>query len=195
MSERLQTFGRVREVSEDSRQVTTVVSTGDIARDGAIIETAGWDLSYYEQNPVVLWAHDDRSLPIARTVRTVLGENEMVQVHEFADHPRAEEVYQAVRQGFVNATSVRWIPGETEMRIVGEGKAKRSVLVFVRGHQLLESSYVPIPADPGALVLRADGTPFEIPPTEPATAPEAVKEPDPAERFLRGFTRASEARN
>lgn len=175
--DRLQSFGKVREVEEDTRQVTVVVSTGDVARDGAIIEMGGWDLAAYEQNPVVLWAHDDRSLPIARTIRTVRGENELIQVHEFADHPRAQEVFAAVKGGFVNATSVRWIPGETEVRKVGAGKEARQVLVFTKGHQLLESSYVPIPADPGALVLRADGAPLDLADyIEPEPAEEAVKD-------------------
>ena len=62
----------------------------------------------------------------------------------------------------MNATSVRWIPGETEVRKVGTGKDARNVLVFTRGHELLEVSYVPIPADPNALVLRADGKPIDL---------------------------------
>lgn len=160
-SERLETFGQVRAVDDDARQVTVVVSTGDIARDGAIIDQRGWQLGPYERNPVVLWAHDDHALPIAKTLRTTTSESEMVQVHEFAEHARAQEVFALVRGGFVNATSVRWIPGETEVRKVGAGKDARNVLVFTQGHELLETSYVPIPADTGALVVRADGSPFD----------------------------------
>lgn len=159
-TERLQTFGYVRQVDADSRRVTSVVSTDAVARDGAVIETAGWDLGYYEQNPVVLWAHNDTEMPIAKTVETLRTEHELIQVHEFADHPFAEQVFAGVRGGFVNATSVRWLPGETEMR-VADGRAQK-VLVFTRGHQLLETSYVPIPADPGALVLRADGSRLDL---------------------------------
>lgn len=142
--------------------MTVVVSSGDVARDGAIIDQSGWNLRNYERNAVVLWAHDDRSLPIARALETRTTENEMVQVHEFGTHPRADEVFQAIRGGLVNATSVRWIPGETEVRKVGKGKDIRDVLVFTRGHELLEVSYVPIPADPNAVVLRADGQPFDL---------------------------------
>ena len=108
MPERLETHGFVRAVDEERRRVTVVVSTGDVARDDAVIDQSGWDLRNYERNPVVLWAHNDRELPIARAVSSQVGANELVQVHEFATHPRAEEVWQAVRAGFVNATSVRW---------------------------------------------------------------------------------------
>lgn len=160
--ERLQTFGCVRAIDETNRRVTVVASTDQVARDGAIIDARGWDLAHYARNPVVLWAHDDRALPIARTVESQLTDHELIQVHEFALHPRAEEVWEAVCGGFVNSTSVRWLPGETEVRTSGEGKLKRQTLVFTRGHQLLETSYVPIPADPGALILRADGAPLDI---------------------------------
>lgn len=157
MSEdRLQTFGFVRNVDEDNRRVQVVVSTGDLARDDAIIDQRGWDFSNYDRNPVVLWAHDDRSLPIAKAVPSlrVQTDNELVETHEFATHAHAEEVWQLVKGGFVSATSVRWLPGKTTVKQLNG----RSVLVFTEGHELLESSYVPIPADPGCLVVRADGS-------------------------------------
>ena len=193
MPERLETHGFVRAVDEERRRVTVVVSTGDVARDDAVIDQSGWDLRNYERNPVVLWAHNDRELPIARAVSSQVGANELVQVHEFATHPRAEEVWQAVRAGFVNATSVRWYPGETEVRKVGEGKAARSVLVFTRGHELLESSYVPVPSDAGCLVLRAEGGRVDAGAYaregEEAAAVTAETEQSPWQRFAAGFTK------
>lgn len=156
--EKLQTFGFVRSIDEEARRVQVVVSTGDIARDGAIIDQRGWVFTNYDRNPVVLWGHDDSQLPIARAIpaKRVLTENELIETHEFAQHAAAEDIWQAVRGGFVNATSVRWLPGNTTIRQVNG----QSVLVFTEGHELLESSYVTIPADPGALVMRADGTPL-----------------------------------
>lgn len=153
--ERLQTFGLVRKIDEDNRRVTVVVSTGDLARDDAVIQQDGWEFANYDKNPVVLWAHDDRALPIAKAVPSLrqVTANELIETHEFADHPFADTVWNQVKGGFVSATSVRWLPGKTEMKNVNG----RSVLVFTKGHELLESSYVPIPADPGCLVVRADG--------------------------------------
>lgn len=162
MADRLESFGYVRSSKEADRTVEVVVSSGDVARDGAIIDQSGWNLRNYERNPVILWGHDDHSLPIARATSTRIDGDEMIQEHEFAKHARAEEVFQAIRGGFVNATSVRWTPGETEVRKVGTGKEARNVLVFTKGHELLEVSYVPIPADPNALVLRADGKPIDL---------------------------------
>lgn len=193
--DKLTSFGYVREVNEEERTVTVVVSTGDVARDNAIISPDGWDLRNYERNPVVLWAHDDRSLPIAKAVRSIVTPDALIQQHQFADHPVAETVWRMVAGGFVNATSVRWRPGETEVRSVGEKKDKRNVLVFTKGHELLETSYVAIPADPGALVIRADGSRLDardyIAEPEPVEEePPTEQEPiqDPVAQFLSGFT-------
>lgn len=186
VKQRLQTFGLVRSIDVERRQVTAVVSTDAIARDDAIIEARGWDLSYYERNPVVLWAHNDRELPIGRTVESNLTDHELIQVHEFATHPRAEEIWGAIRDGFVHSTSVRWLPGTYEFRQMPVNGKTVSVLVFTKGHQLLESSYVPIPADPGAVVLRADGQPFDVREFEPTPVKAG---PTLAQRFVAGFTR------
>ena len=179
----------------DSRSLTFTISTQSVDRMGDSVAVDGWKLEAYRKNPVVLWAHNDRELPIARAVSSQVGANELVQVHEFATHPRAEEVWQAVRAGFVNATSVRWYPGETEVRKVGEGKAARSVLVFTRGHELLESSYVPVPADAGCLVLRAEGGRVDagayVREGEEAAAETAETEQSPWQRFAAGFTKCA----
>ncbi|MCX7619198.1 hypothetical protein, partial [Tepidiforma sp.] len=147
----------------------------------------------YDRNPVVLWNHDTAQLPIARAVpgERVVTEREVIDVHEFARHPQAKVTWELVAEGFVSATSVRWLPGETEVRTIG-GEA---VLVFTRGHEheLLEVSYVTVPADPGALVVRAGGGRlFELvngerrfPGFEPAPAAAGAGDPARAARRLR----------
>ncbi len=172
MAEFLRSFGRIRADEDgDSARVTAIISTGDIARDGAIIDPTGWDFSDYERNPVVLYGHDDGSggmfaagsgaMPVARTVEgPTAGKNEITATAEFdRDDEVAMRLLGKIRRGFINATSVRWLPIRTEWvekedteRHEGEDK----VLVF-REQKLLEWSFVPIPADPGAVIQRSDG--------------------------------------
>lgn len=161
---RMVSFGHVREVDTAARRVRAIISTSDLARDGAIIETSGWRFENYDRNPVVLWDHDRSRPPIARAVPTerVVTEREVIDVHEFAQHAQAQLVWELVRDGFVNALSVSWRPGKTEVRRLNG----QEVLVFTDGHELLEVSYVTVGADPGALVLRADG----------ATVPQMLEE-------------------
>jgi len=153
--DRLQSFGHIRAIDEEAKRATVVVSTGDVARDGMIIETAGWRFDAYDRNPVVLWGHDDSQMPVARAkaAERIVTSNELIETHEFdAEDSRAMELFSKIVRGFVNATSVRWNPLRWEFRkIAGE-----EVLVFT-DQELLESSYVAIPADPGALVVRAGG--------------------------------------
>jgi HK97 family phage prohead protease len=171
---RLETYGYLREVNAEDRTVVSVVSTNRRARDNAIIDPRGWVLDNYQRNPVVLWAHDDHSLPIARTMDTVLTDQEMIQKHQFGTHPMAVMVFDAIQQGMVNATSVRWIPLDARIDLA-DGE---EVIVFTRS-ELLEVSYVPIPADPGALVMRADGTPLDLAAFRPRPHAEATPQPEP----------------
>lgn len=160
--ERLESFGRLRVFDPDERSVIAVISTGDIARDNAIIEPKGWDFRNYDRNPVILWQHDSNSRPIARTTELMATEKELVAKAQFnMNNPQAVDVFNDIEGGFVNATSVRWLPKKTEVRKVGKGKDARDVLVFLE-QELLEWSFVTVPADPLALIVRADGGPLSL---------------------------------
>lgn len=156
----LELRGTVRSFSraEGSPVVEAVISTDVLGRDGAIIEASGWDLEAYRRNPVVLWAHDDRGrLPVARAIDVSVQDDRLVAVAEFdEDDPEAMRLYRKIERGFVNAVSVRWNPLEWEHRNI-DG---RDVLVFTR-QELLEFSFVSVPADPEALIVRSDGRRFD----------------------------------
>lgn len=173
---RLQSYGYLRAIDAEQMRVTAVISTGDLARDDAIVDPRGWVFDNYNRNPVVLWSHDDAAMPMARTIDLQATDREVIGVAEFdRDDPQAVTLFGKVRRGFINATSVRWLPLEAEFREV----AGRSVLVFTR-QELLEWSFVTIPADPSAVILRADtGTPID-PRAYRAAPPPPLQEPAPA---------------
>lgn len=162
MGNELESFGNLREVDREAGRVTAVISTGDIARDQAIIDPSGWDFSNYDRNPVILWMHDAGMMPFARTIERVATEKELVAKAQFdLDDPFAQTVLRKIEAGYVNATSVRWLPKRTDFRKTGKGKDAGQILVFVE-QELLEWSFVTIPADPKALIMRADGSALEI---------------------------------
>lgn len=156
--------------------IRAIISTGNVARDGAIIDAAGWDLRNYRRNPVVLYAHDDSSggfvgvqagtrsaLPIARAVDVGVENGALVSTAQFdMEDPFAAEIHRKVVGGFINATSVRWRPlvaPRRENREITDADGvvrEREVVVFTR-QELLEWSVVAIPADPGAVVQRGAG--------------------------------------
>lgn len=165
---RLQTIARVRAVDKDAATVEVVASTGDVARDHAIIEVAGWELDQYMKNPVVLWAHNDYEVPIARAIdatKDTDADELRIKVEFDVEDPESARIFGKVVRGFVNAVSVRWIPFETETREIDD---YGQVLVFVR-QELLELSFCSVPADPGALVMRSEGRSVVGEPVTPET--------------------------
>ena len=177
-SQRLRSFVRESVVRADGADfsegvVPAVISTADVARDRARIEQSGWDFTNFRRNPVVLFAHDDgaggmfggssRALPIARSSdEQVEGDRTTAVAHFDMADDFAREVLGKIDRGFINTTSVRWLPIKTRVDKMRDSDGKDSnILVFER-QELLEWSFVPIPADAGAGVLREDGRSFTM---------------------------------
>ena len=135
------------EAGED-RTIKFVISTGDPDREKDIISADGWNTSNYLKNPVVLFAHDYASLPVARASNVKLENGNLVAEAEFADeklNPMAEQVYQMLKQGFLRGASVGFRPLEFQFN------EQRGGVDFAK-QELLEFSVVPVPANPGALM-------------------------------------------
>ena len=138
----------LRSVRKESREATFVASTAAVDSYGEIVEQT-WRLERYLSNPVVLFAHQSRELPIGQStsVAVINGQLECVIKFATADaNPKAEQVWQSVQEGVLRAVSVGFMPNEYrwEMR---DGK---EVLVL-SDNELHEVSVVPIPANPEAL--------------------------------------------
>ena len=157
----LRSFGYLRKVNQTAGTVEAVISTGNVARDQMIIDPEGWDFSNYNRNPVVLWGHDDGDMPLARTISIEASPNELRATAQFdMEDEAATRLLSKIERGFVNSTSVRWLPKRWENRMLATEKGEREVLAFVE-QELLEWSFVSIPSDPGAVILRADGSGFD----------------------------------
>lgn len=184
MRDSLRSFGYLRKVNHTEGTVEAVISTGNIARDQMIIDPDGWDFANYNRNPVVLWGHDDNAMPLARTVEIEASPNELRATAQFdMEDEAAKRLLSKIERGFVNSTSVRWLPKRTEIRMLPTDKGEREVLAFVE-QELLEWSFVSIPSDPGAVILRSNGETFDPDPLIQAakgelpvpTTAEAVRE-------------------
>lgn len=134
--------------AEDTGTFEVVISTNDVDRSGEIVDQNGWDLTHYKNNPVVLWGHDYYSLPIGvcdeLTVRTVGTKQELVAKGRFAPeaaNPFAQQVRRLYDAGMMRTTSVGFIAHEMEGNTITKA-------------ELLEFSFVPVPANPMALSAR-----------------------------------------
>lgn len=130
--------------------VSTIISDGRKDRDNDVINPEGWDVSGYEKNPVVLWSHDPTIPPIAKSKIKVF-KSKMTSKDTFAETEFAQSILELVKGGFINAKSVGFHPTDWDF------DEKSGGFVFNK-QELLEHSYVSVPANPRALVVaRAAG--------------------------------------
>jgi HK97 family phage prohead protease len=129
---------------EDTGTFEVIISTADCDRQGEIIDQNGWDLTNYKNNPVVLWGHDYWSLPIGICDSIEMVNGKLVAKGRFAPaeaNPFAQQVRKLYDLKIVRTTSVGFIPSEQTGNTITRA-------------ELLEFSFVPVPANPYALSLR-----------------------------------------
>jgi hypothetical protein len=144
----------VKSVEEETRSLNFTISTNKVDRSLDSINPDGWDLEAYKKNPVVLWAHDSTRIPPAKATNIGVIGGKLIAKAEFApkDNPAvgrfAEGLLQLYKGGFLNATSVGFLP--IEMHYSDE-PTRRGGLNFTK-QELMEFSLVPVPANSEALL-------------------------------------------
>lgn len=134
-------------------------STEDRDRDGDIMVAKGWRLKEFKKNPVILFAHKSTELPVGKALDVKVEDGRLRMLVEFATadiNPLGEQVFQAVKRGFLKTMSVGFMPWKVEP-LTEEDKTQRPEMSWGRriSAELLESSVVPVPANPAALQGRA----------------------------------------
>ena len=164
-----------------------VITTETVDRTGEVVKLDGWDTENYMKNPVVLFAHDYHSLPVGITTNLYVQDGEMIAEGYFASedaNPLAGQLAKLYQAGLMRTCSVGFIPTYS-----------RTDSTVIEKAELLEWSFVPVPANPQALTLlsidmqkefvtkgllieeKADTTtPSTITPTDSEDAPETVQE-------------------
>lgn len=138
-------------------QFTFVASTETVDREGDIIMSDGWDLEAYSRNPVVLFGHDYRSLPVGRAVAVKIEQSQLHVSVDFTPddvNPDGYRIYKLVQAGFLNAVSVGFRPIKYIWNDEHNG-------YDFQGQELLELSIVPVPANQEALLAAALGDPLQ----------------------------------
>lgn len=134
----------------ESRRMTFTISTGSVDRDNDTLDPKGWQLDNYKSNPVVLFAHDYKSLPVAKCIDIKSTDTALIATAEFlpeGKHPFADTVYDMLKAGFLNATSVGF------RAIEHQPNNERKGYDYKR-QELMEFSIVPIPSNQDALAQR-----------------------------------------
>lgn len=135
-----------------------VGSSSVIDRMGDIIDQAGWNLKNFNTNPVILWGHnsglgEDRP-PIGKSLKTWIQDKGtdaaklMFNIQFDLADKFAADIYRKVKEGYINTVSVGFLPTEWEEL---DPDNWFGGLKFLK-QELLELSFVPVPANPEALV-------------------------------------------
>jgi hypothetical protein len=143
---------KLRKAKDDNGTFDVIISTEDTDRSGEIVKQSGWELKNYKNNPIVLWGHDYYALPIGVCLETYLTEKDGVPalgargVFLSAEiNPYAQQVRKLYEFGLSKGagvgctTSVGFIPKEFD-------ENARNTITKA---ELLEFSFVPIPANQG----------------------------------------------
>lgn len=135
-------------IDEPSRSVWVMASTTKPVEGEALVS---WDLTRFAKNPQVLWNHDTAELSIGVVEEIDMQPDGMRMRVRFAlptTNPKAEQIWSGVREKVIRAVSVGFDPGKsTESNVDGAKVVTRTA------NELLELSFVTIPADEDALVV------------------------------------------
>lgn len=159
----------VKTVDIKTRTLIMKGTSEHVDRDGDIVRLNGIQLENYLKNPVFLWAHDYKSVPLGATTRLVkrrLPDPHMEFHIKFPSeglNPFADMILGLYHEKIVNASSIGFIPLETITRIPGEGeKADRfwNPKEFLKS-ELLELSGCAVPCNPNAVQNALKGKSFD----------------------------------
>lgn len=136
------------ELKREGDKILFIASDETLDRHGEVIPLESWDLSKFKSNPVLLVNHDYR-------VENIVGKAKGIKIDEYKPGKKAlifepvfheitqlaKEVKQMVIDGLLNTVSVGFL------RKYPERDGGREM------NELMEISFVPVPANPGAHIL------------------------------------------
>jgi hypothetical protein len=144
---------------EGEQSVVSIITSSRPDRDREIVDPKGAILDDYLKNPVVLFGHDYRSLPIGMNMWVKpdkkTNPTQLIAKTRYANHPFAKEVYQYRKDGFPLAQSIGFIPVQVTRFAEGDktDESKAGVRLRYDKWVLLEYSDVPVPANPDAVMI------------------------------------------
>lgn len=146
--------GKLDSVNDSTMTIRHVITSLAVDRDGEVVVPKGMHAENFKQNPVVLFAHNYRDLPIGKNVSLEVTDKEVIAETQFADTELGRELFQLYKNGFMNAWSIGFRPIKvSDKKILPNQKG-----ATYEEWELLEYSAVPVPSNPQALtVARSKG--------------------------------------
>ncbi len=139
---------KVKSVDEVTYTVEGVFSAQNEDRHGEVVVQSGWILENYQKNPVILWAHQHDTFPIAKMLSISVNKatNQLEGKMQFAvdEYEFAKTAFNLVKGGYLSAFSAGFMNNKYQID-------QENNVVYLTENELLEVSLVPIPANQLAL--------------------------------------------
>jgi HK97 family phage prohead protease len=152
-----------RAVDSEARAIDVIASTDAEDGHGTVVEQS-WDLKRFKANPVVLFEHGyaggflggkaEEKVPIARAEKVRVEEGKLKARLVFpaaGRHALADEVWNALEDGRLNAVSVGFRPGKVTREELEGGRERYRLSKNV----LFEISVVGLPSNPECVAERS----------------------------------------
>lgn len=158
-----------QQANDADYSIPFVISVLEEDRDGDIVMPSGCRLHNYAKNPVVFFGHQENPIPIATSRNPYKGinsnqisitvDNDRLRAIAYFDRldPDADFIYGKVKRGFLNATSIAFVPLEAHRRDTEEkarthsGSMQMPLGWVFRSYDLTEWSIVGVPSNAGAI--------------------------------------------
>jgi phage head maturation protease len=151
----VEVLGKGTKPKPEGRQILIAISSETVDRDTDTIAVDGWDLKQYRKNPVVLFGHryfETAAPVVGKSLTEFVDKGKLKSLLEFTPQgmvPLADTLYGLYAEGFMNASSVGFIPKEWKFP---EDDPDRPWGIDFLKQELIEYSLVPVPSNPDALV-------------------------------------------
>lgn len=141
--------------NKDDKVYRFIGTTEAIDRDNEIVRLDAWDFTNFVKNPVALWGHNHKDLPIGKVVgiykddvkKAIYFDIQFSKSYDFA-----KTVESLVEEGILRATSVGFMVKDWEW------DEKTETVVFTET-ELFEISIVNVPANHEAILEELETTP------------------------------------
>jgi len=151
---------------EEERTSVDYITTKTVDRDGDIVVPGGAMLDHYRKNPVVLFVHDYKSVPVGKALWIKSDKHGLISKTKYVSKGKGNEIWEYRKEGFPMAKSIGFIPfsviEEKDFGDISDEEFKTMQLTKddLSGAQriypkwlMLEYSDVPVPSNPDALQL------------------------------------------
>ena len=147
MDKKVYKMANMKSLDIEKRQVKWIISTGSLDRDLDRLNPSGCEHENYDKNPVVLVDHNwTTDSIVARNINIEVSENEIIATSQFppiGELPLSDEIFKKIVNKLINAVSI----GFRTMEYAKNNEGGYDINLW----ELLEYSFVAIPANPEAL--------------------------------------------